>query len=93
MTYILLIVVMDPQLQKLLLFGGLIGVGYLAFNKYTEHALPLNLTRKLVQEIKHQVLIVAINYAEGCKTHLEKLKQSEASKIEELTGFFRGKLA
>jgi hypothetical protein len=54
---------MNEQLRNLLLIGGLIGVGYVAFNRYTSDALPLKFLCKLAQEIKHQMLIVTINYA------------------------------
>jgi hypothetical protein len=58
---------MDDKLRNLLLIGGLIGVGYVAFNRLTSEALPLKFVCKLAQEIKHQMLIVSINYASGCQ--------------------------
>jgi hypothetical protein len=40
---------MDDKLRNLLLIGGLIGVGYVAFNRLTSEALPLKFVCKLAQ--------------------------------------------
>lgn len=58
---------MNKKIGSLLLVGGLIGAGYLAFNKITSSELPYKMVCKITQEIKHQILIVSISFAEGAK--------------------------
>lgn len=43
------IINMNEQLRNLILIGGIVGAGYLAFNYYTDEALPLKFTRKIAQ--------------------------------------------
>ena len=38
------------------------------------------------------MLIVTINYAEGCKEHIEKMKKASPSKLDDLATYFRTKL-
>lgn len=47
---------------------------------------------KITQEIKHQILIVSISFAEGAKQHYEKLKRGNPDKTNELTDYFRNKM-
>jgi hypothetical protein len=71
---------MNKQLGSLLLVGGLIGAGYFAFNKIVSEDLSLKMVRKITQEIKHQILIVTISFAEGCKEHYGKLHKTSPVK-------------
>lgn len=60
------------------MIGGALGLSYYAFNHYTAgkiESLTLNQVRKLMQEIKHQILIVCINFTEGSKDSIGKLKR------------------
>lgn len=58
---------MSDQIRNLLVIGGLIGASYFAFTKFISEALPIKTVRKLAQEIKHQILIVTINFSVGAK--------------------------
>lgn len=84
---------MNKQLGSLLLVGGLIGAGYFAFNKIVSEDLSLKMVRKITQEIKHQILIVTISFAEGCKEHYGKLHKTSPVKQAELAQYFRNKLS
>lgn len=77
---IIFYILMNKQLGSLLLVGGLIGAGYLAFNKIISEDLSLKMVRKITQEIKHQILIVSISFAEGCKEHYGKLQRTSPTK-------------
>lgn len=85
---------MNKQLGGLLIVGGLIGAGYLALNKLISSSgdLSYKMVCKITQEIKHQILIVSISFAEGAKEHYEKLQKSNPGKSEELLQYFRTKM-
>jgi len=70
---------MNHQLTSLLVAGGLIGAGYLAFNYLSTDSQKIDLksARKITQEIKHQILIVAINFSEGSRSAYTKVGQDK----------------
>lgn len=74
---------MNEQTRNLLICGALLGAGYLAFTKYSQNgiqALPLPKTRRITQEIKHQILIVSINFAQGARNATENLRNTNPAK-------------
>lgn len=83
---------MNDQTRNLLIFGALIGAGYLAFSRYAQNdvqSLTLEKTRRITQEIKHQILIVSINFAQGARANKEKiLNANVADKLEQLEAYF-----
>jgi hypothetical protein len=84
----------DKELNKLLMMAGLVSVSYGAYtlfiNKKTSNAsssikaqnITVEITRKIMQEIKHQLLISCISFAEGIKKHIGKqIPESEKTKV------------
>lgn len=64
---------MDSQLKTYLVAGGALLASYAILNYYFKEkvkSLSLDLTRKISQEIKHQMLIACVNFSEGIKTHV-----------------------
>ena len=57
------------ELKNYLILAGVVGASYFAYNHFTQKTIPLKLTQKIAQEIKHQMLIVTINFAEGISKH------------------------
>lgn len=61
---------MNKELKALVLVAGALGLSYVIYNKMNSPViLDLGMTRKILQEIKHQMLIVTINFAEGIAKH------------------------
>lgn len=55
--------------------------------------MTLQSTRKIAQEIKHQILIVTINFAEGIRDNVRKTRIEDKEKSEQLIDYFRTKMA
>lgn len=62
---------MQQQLRTYLVAAGVL-TGFYALYNYMNHShksLDLKLTQKIAQEIKHQMMIVSINFADGIAKH------------------------
>lgn len=57
------------EVKNYLILAGVVGATYFAYNHFTQKTIPLKLTQKIAQEIKHQMLIVTINFADGISKH------------------------
>lgn len=85
-------------MQKLLLLGGLVGATFLAFNLYTrekerKNVISLQQTQKLAQEIKQQMLVVTLKFAEGTKNSISKLGKESTKEQAELIDYFTTKMS
>lgn len=74
------------EIRLYLLIAGALGISYGAYKKFTApETMSLELTRKILQEIKHQLLIVTVNFADGISKHVKKngMDGMQADKINQ----------
>jgi hypothetical protein len=71
------------DLKTYLIVTGMLGASYLTYkymSKPSVSILPLDITQKISQEIKHQVMIVGISYSQAMRKirldNKEKFKKS-----------------
>ena len=60
---------MKDSLKTYLLLAGALGTTYAVYNYFSQKTISLKMTTKVAQEIKHQMMIVTINFAEGVAKH------------------------
>ena len=86
---------MKADLRNYLIMAGVIGAGYALYNRYSTKTIPIQLTRKIAQEIKHQMMIVTINFAEGISKHAAGAKMGDPKIteyfIDELSKIYKQK--
>lgn len=77
------------DLKKYLIVTGVLGISYIGYTYLSNRkpkltsggkTITLELTRKILQEIKHQMLIVCLSFAEG----IAKNKAQKMTKEQEL---------
>ena len=57
------------KLKNYMILAGLVGASYIVYERFKQATISLALTQKIAQEIKHQMMIVTINFAEGISKH------------------------
>lgn len=64
---------MNSPLRSYLVIGGVLSVGYIVWKilSQTDDFLDRAKTQKIIEEIKHQILIATINFSFGVKNALE----------------------
>ena len=79
-----------------MLLAGALGIGYAAYRHYIDETVSLKLTQKIAQEIKHQMMIISINFSEGISKHSSTNQNSDKEKItayftDEMTKIYKQK--
>lgn len=84
------------DLKRYLIISGVLGISYMGFKYLTNiksksstegRTITIEKTRKILQEIKHQMLIVCISFAEGIKKNMTQNISKEQE--EKLNTYFR----